>query len=143
VTEGLTVAGGAKTLIGDSATTAAELTAAATTWNAQAGGLGAVTKYVTSVLIAPATGEITIVYNPANIGAIPPGSSMRLTPYIAGTAAGGGLQVAQLGASFAANLTGQIDWGCASATNAVGAARGLPATAVGTLPARYAPSDCR
>lgn len=143
VTEGLTVAGGAKTLIGDSSATLAELNAAADTWNAQAGNNGAVTKYVTSVLINRDTGEITITYNPANIGSIPAGSSMRLTPYIAGTNAAGALQVVQLGASFGAGVTGQVDWGCASATNSVGGARGLPASAVGTLPARFAPSDCR
>jgi type IV pilus assembly protein PilA len=137
------VAGGAKTLIGDSSATLAELNAAADTWNAQAGNLGAVTKYVASVLINRATGEVTITYNPANIGSIPAASTMRLTPYVAGTNAGGALQVVQLGASFAAGVTGQIDWGCASATNLVGTGRGLAASAVGTLPARFAPSDCR
>ena len=143
VTEGLTVAGGAKTLIGDSSATLAELNAAADTWNAQAGNLGAVTKYVASVLINRDTGEVTITYNPANIGSIPAASTMLLTPYVAGTNAGGALQVVQLGASFAAGVTGQIDWGCASATNLVGTGRGLAASAVGTLPARFAPSDCR
>ena len=143
VTEGLTVAGGAKTLIGDSSATLAELGAAATTWNAQAGGDGAKSKYVESILIDDATGEITITYDPTNIGAIPAASTLVLTPYINGSDAASAAALEQLGASFAAGVTGQVDWGCASATNTVGAARNLPTLTAGSLPARFAPSECR
>ena len=52
----------------DGVSTPADLTTAATTWNAQVGGLGAASKYVTSVLMAPATGLITVTYTPASVG---------------------------------------------------------------------------
>ena len=38
---------------------------------------------------------------------------------------------------------GAIDWACASATNATATARGLANRGTGTLPAKYAPSECR
>lgn len=39
--------------------------------------------------------------------------------------------------------TGAIDWACASVTANTAAARGLANRALGTLPAKYAPSECR
>ena len=38
---------------------------------------------------------------------------------------------------------GAIDWACGSATNATATARGLTNAGTGTLPAKYAPSECR
>ncbi|MCB1974892.1 MAG: pilin, partial [Burkholderiaceae bacterium] len=38
---------------------------------------------------------------------------------------------------------GAIDWACGSATVATATARGLSNRAAGTLPAKYAPSECR
>lgn len=138
VTEGVGLASSAKSLVGDSSNTAIELQAAAAVWNAQAGGNGAVSKYVTSVQIAPATGEVTVTFNQANVGSIPPASTLTYTPYVQV----GGAPV-QLGASFAGGQTGSIDWGCASTTNVVSAGRGLPQLTAGTLPAQFAPSECR
>lgn len=40
-------------------------------------------------------------------------------------------------------VTGAIDWACASQTNNVATVRGLANRAVGTLEAKYAPSECR
>ncbi len=146
VTEGLSVAGGAKTLIGDSSATLNELNAAAATWNAQAGNTGASSKYVTSVQIAAGTGEVTITYNQANVGSIPANATLVLTPYVVGTNAAGAAATAQLGASYGPGVSGTIDWGCASDSNLVSGpapGRGLPALTPGTLPARFAPNDCR
>jgi len=42
-----------------------------------------------------------------------------------------------------AGAVGAIDWACASVTNQVATARGLGNKVVGTLPAKYAPSECR
>ena len=42
----------------------------------------------------------------------------------------------------AANV-GAIDWGCSSATQALTIALGMPPGTIGTLPAKYAPSQCR
>src|SRR3982751_5136481 len=74
ITEGLSIAGDAKTQVGTGSATATELTATAATWNAQAGGAGATSKYVTSVQITGAPGatqgEIVVQFNPANVGSI-------------------------------------------------------------------------
>jgi type IV pilus assembly protein PilA len=38
--------------------------------------------------------------------------------------------------------TGSVDWSCGSEGTSTAESRGLPVTA-GTLPARYAPAECR
>ena len=142
VTEGLIIASDAKTMVGTNANTAAELAATATTWNAQAGNKGAVSKYVVSALMGATTGEITVVFNEANVGTIAAGSALVLTPYIQG----GGDPVA-LSANFASAtpVTGSVDWGCASATNAVAVARKMKVITAAAKPllAKYAPGECR
>ena len=47
------------------------------------------------------------------------------------------------GAAPTASAQGAIDWACGSATVATASARGLGNRAAGTLPAKYAPSECR
>ena len=142
VTEGMIVASDAKTAVGTGANTATELTATATTWNAQAGGLGAVSKYVTSALMDATTGEITVTFNEANVGTITAGSAIVLTPYIQ---AGAGPVALAANFTSATPVSGAVDWGCASSTNAVATGRNMPAI---TLPAvrllaKYAPGECR
>jgi len=138
VTEGVGLASSAKSLIAENANTAAELTAVATAWNAQANNLGAVSKYVTSVLVDAATGEVTVTFNENNVGNIPAGSTLVYTPYIQ---TGNG--ATQLAANFGSGNTGSVDWGCASTANLVSAGRGLTTLTAGTLPAQFAPSECR
>ncbi|GAA6142212.1 pilin [Hydrogenophaga sp. 5NK40-0174] len=139
VTEGIAVAQGARLLVATEATTQADLVASSATFNAQVGGLGAVSKYVSQVQIDGVTGEVTVQFNQVNIGSIPPASTLVYTPYI--HVAGG---PSQLQAALAGNQTGSIDWGCASTTNGVSGGRGLPQVGgLGTLPAKYAPSECR
>ncbi len=139
VAEAVNLADSAKDLVAtDGVSTLQELNAVADAWNAQVGGAGTVSKYVTGVQMNRATGEVIVTLNAANVGNIPAGVTLVYTPYIQG---GGG--PVQLGASFAGNATGAIDWGCASAANAVSNARGLPALTVGSLPAQFAPSECR
>lgn len=48
-----------------------------------------------------------------------------------------------LPAAAGAGSTGAVDWACGSVTTLNAAARGLANRAVGTLPAKYAPSECR
>jgi type IV pilus assembly protein PilA len=145
VTEGLSLANDAKTIIGTGSNTAAELTATAQAFNAGSNNFGASSKYVTSVLItgAPGNGQgtITITYNAANVGAIGAANTITLTPYINT----GVLPPTQLGLSYAAGVTGPLDWGCASVSNATAssATRQMPAVTAGTLLAKYAPSECR
>ena len=140
VSEGVGLAASAMKQLGTDANTTAELTAMATAYNAQAGGNGAVTKYVTSVQITPATGLVVATFNGNNTGGITAGAdTLTWTPYTRNNAGA----IVQLQAALAANQTGALDWSCASDANAVGAARGLPTIQMGTLPARFAPSECR
>ncbi len=46
-------------------------------------------------------------------------------------------------AALAIGITGAIDWGCSSTSAAIAADRGLVVTTLGTLPAKYAPAECR
>jgi type IV pilus assembly protein PilA len=85
------------------------------------------TKYVSAVSIGPATGVITVTFrNVAQINT----DTIVLSPYIGG-------------AVLATAMTGAIDWACASSSNTTAASQGLAAAPVGTLPARYAPTQCK
>ncbi|OGB30559.1 MAG: type IV pilin structural subunit [Burkholderiales bacterium RIFCSPLOWO2_12_FULL_61_40] len=146
VSEGVALASGAKTMVGENSATAVELAATRTTWNAQSNNLGAVSKYVTSVLITDLTGEVVVTFNAANVGNIAANSALVYTPYVQTGAAGANGPVA-FTVNFIATppATGTVDWGCASATNAVSAARFLPVITAAAVPmlAKYAPGECR
>jgi type IV pilus assembly protein PilA len=137
ITEGLALGSDAKTRLATSAASSLELANTVASWNTQLGGAGAVSKYVTSVLIAPATGEISVAYSAA-VGTGAATNELRLTPYITGT----GLPI-QLGTAYAAGTTGAIDWGCASDSNLRAGQRNMPPVVAGTLTSKYAPSECR
>ncbi len=137
ITEGLNLAADAKQTVAQNATTAADLLAAANTFNAQAGGKGAFSKYVNTMQIGNTTGEITIRYNAANVGIGAAANLLTLTPYVRGAT------TQQLLAAITANNTGTIDWGCASVSNTIASARGLATITAGTLLAKYAPNECR
>jgi type IV pilus assembly protein PilA len=85
------------------------------------------TKYVTSVVVA-GTGLITVTYS----GIVPQllNKTLTLSPNING-------------AVLAAGATGNIDWACASATNATATANKLKIIAGGSLDARYTPTSCK
>ncbi|HKQ15420.1 MAG TPA: pilin [Steroidobacteraceae bacterium] len=88
-------------------------------------------KYVQNIQIDN-TGMITITYR-ANAGnglpTVLDGDTLTFTPSVNG-------------ANLAADVAGPVDWACGSVTTGTASGRGLPVTA-GTLPARYAPSECR
>lgn len=138
VVEGAYLATSAKAIVSTDANTVADLAATVTTWNDQAGGDGAVSKYVNSVLIN-ADGEIIVTYNPATLGSISAGANTLVyTPYV-----NSGAVLEQLATALTNGSSGTLDWGCSSDTNAVATDRGLPALTPGTLPARFAPGECR
>ena len=134
VVEGLTLASGAKQMVNEVATMN-DLNVAADTWNAQQGSLGATSKYVTSVLLNDATGVITVTYTQATVGAA---GTLVLTPAIKT----GASAYSALAAAIGAGTTGAVDWSCGSVTTATATARNMPVNA-GTLPAKYAPAECR
>ena len=140
LTEGLGLAADAKNAITVGIATPLDLTTAAGTWNAQAGGLGATSKYVTSVLVTPATGMITVTYNVANTGLPAGGNTLILTPWMRHNAAG-----QAYAAGLANGDSGSTDWACSSLTSltATTAANPITPLAPGSVPARFAPNACR
>lgn len=135
ITEGLGLATDSKQTIG-LATTALELTTAIATITANA----TVSKYVTGVA-AEADGSVVVTFNGGNVG-LTADQTIRMTPYIRNAAAAGA--PVQLGTAVTTGVSGPVDWGCASLSNAYSAGLVPPlTTAVGTLPAKYAPANCR
>jgi type IV pilus assembly protein PilA len=142
VTEGLQLASDAKAMVGTGSATAQDLTVTANTWNQQANGSGASSKYVTSIQMVGAAGatqgELRIVYTAA-VGSIGAANLLVLSPWIRD---GANAAPVTLGNSYAAGITGSVDWSCQSATNGTSTNRNMVGTA-GTLLAKYAPSECR
>jgi type IV pilus assembly protein PilA len=88
-------------------------------------------KYVQNIGI-DATGMITVTYRADSGNGLPTGldgNTLTFTPSVNG-------------ANLAPNVAGTIDWACGSDSTGTASGRGLPVNA-GTLPARYAPSECR
>lgn len=142
VTEGLNLAASAKQSIGtDGAASADDLNRVADAWNAQAGGSGANSKYVQSVLVSDTTGEITITYIPASMGVGASENTINIRPYVRDAAAGTAPKT--LDAAITAGVTGAIDWACASATKASATDNDMGGVTIGTLQAKYAPAACR
>jgi len=145
VTEGISLATDAKSQVGVSVATQVDLVAAAAAWNAQSGGNGASSKYVSSVLIEEAAGstqgEITIRFSNV-VGPVAAGvnDTLVLSPWIRPNAVAGS-QV-RLGDSFGAAVSGTIDWSCQSDSSLTSIARQMVGS-VGTMPSRFVPADCR
>jgi type IV pilus assembly protein PilA len=109
----------------------AGLAAAAAGYNGGAAGEKS-SKYVDDISIAPATGAITLTTSTdPNVG-LPKeamAKTLVLTPNV---------QKQPLGAA-----PGAIDWACASATAVTAGNRGLTGVVLGSLPAKFAPAECR
>ena len=98
------------------------------------------TKYVSDITVAAgpgSTGVITVTTSvagdPSAGGGLPTdaqGSTIAFTPNVQNL-------------PIAATSVGSIDWACATATNDTATARGLTGVTAGTLPAKYAPAECR
>ena len=135
VTEGVIALTSPKTLISEAFQTdgLAGITAAATTYNAIAASQKA-SKYVSDITADTATGSLTMK--------------------TALTAAASGLPTAALGktlvmspnvqkAVIANGVTGAIDWACASDSATTAGNKLLTYAPLGSLPAKYAPAECR
>jgi type IV pilus assembly protein PilA len=92
------------------------------------------TKYVSNVAIAATTGIITVTYSvAAATGGIPQlngANVIKLSPYINKVA-------------LAAGASGNIDWACASATQATALADMGAAVPAGSVLAKYVPTQCK
>jgi len=146
VVEGLNLAASARAQVATEVSTQTSMVVVAQSWNTQNGGTngtGVNSKFVTSVYVEGANGatqgEITVTYNPANVGAA---GSLVLAPYRRTTPGGPGVK---LGTDLAANppAGGVLDWGCASVSQTTSNNQGLNAITPGTLLAKYAPAQCR
>jgi type IV pilus assembly protein PilA len=139
ITEGLNLGSGAETAVteGFQSNDVAGIAAVAASWAlAPAAGGFAPTKYVSALAISATSGIIQVSYNPvAATGGIPQlagANVIFLSPYINKVALGAG-------------MTGNIDWVCTSATQATASAAlgGAAIPSVGTLFAKYVPSQCK
>ena len=129
ITEGLNLAASAKIAVaeGFQSNDMAGVTAAGTAWN---GGF-ITTKYVTGLTIALGTGVITITYDAGHIPQLANGGNIiTLTPNVNKQALAPGAQ-------------GNIDWACGSFTNVTATNEGLTVAAGGSVPAKYAPTQCK
>ncbi|WP_293857622.1 pilin [Steroidobacter sp.] len=92
-----------------------------------------VSKYVYNVQIA-GDGVITVTYRATTQNGLPTSlntNTLVFTPSVHN-------------APLASDSIGSIDWACTSETSSTATARNLPVAApLGTLPAKYAPSECR
>jgi type IV pilus assembly protein PilA len=129
VTEGINLAGAAETTIAEGwqSGDVAGLNAAATAWSFTA------TKYVTAITIAQDTGVIKVTYN----GGVSGIAQFAGTNYILY------LQPNINKAALVSGATGNIDWACASTTSATATSNLLKGVTLGTIPAKYVPTQCK
>lgn len=110
----------------------AGITAAATEYNSRAQAEKQ-SKIVDDIQVDDTNGAITVTLASATQAGLPTdagGETLIFTPNVQG-------------AVIVTGVTGAIDWACASTTNTTATARGLVVAANGSLPAKYAPSECR
>lgn len=143
VTEALNLGNDAqRRLVSDGASGTTDLDRLSTLWNAEAGGNGANSKYVNSVLFntAPATGVIVIALNSQTVGFGAGSPTIIYSPYVR---TGASNTAVTLVAAQLAGTTGSLDWACTSNTGATANSQGMLGAALGTLPSKYAPAACR
>ena len=151
ISEGLSLAEGAKLVIATDGTTANDLLNTAAAWNTKNGGTagnGNNSKYVSAVGItetAGATqGEITVTYIAATTGT---SGTLVVAPYVrSGVGSAGGVSAAvKLGSALAATPpgSGTLDWACASVSQATATTAGMATVTAGTVLAKFVPAQCR
>ena len=142
VTEGLNLVEPAKMAVAtEGSASKQDLDRVITTWNAQAGGVGATSKFVDSVMMATdSTGNITITYNKNAVGLGTGGNEILLSPYVRDTNGA----AKQLLTAQAVGVSGSIDWACASATAVSSTQANMAVTAPASgVQAKYVPAACR
>jgi len=128
ITEGLNLASSAKIAVGEGfqSNDMAGVKSSADAWN-----LGFVaTKYVSTLAITDTSGVITVTYNAVVIPQVVGANTLTLSPFVAG-------------AALAAGATGNIDWACASTAATTALAHGDKVTVLGTINAKYVPTECK
>ena len=151
ISEGLSLVETAKLkLASEGVSSLIDMGTATAEWNAQAGDVGASSKFVTSILFAgdPTAGEaatenpvITITYVADAVGVGAQANTITLTPWIRSGEANGAGETAF--AAVSAGRSGTLDWGCASDSNATATSSNITIATAGTVLARFAPAQCR
>ncbi len=130
VTEGLNLADSAKTAVAEGFQSGdiTGLTASALAWNSSF----LPTKYVNNIQINQTTGVITVTMDGTATGipALAGNQTILFSPFINK-------------AVLATGLSGNIDWACTSTTSGTATAAGLGAAALGTLQAKWVPTQCK
>jgi type IV pilus assembly protein PilA len=132
VTEGINLAGAAETTVseGFQSNGVAGMNAAASAWTFVA------TKYVNSITIAQTTGVITVIYNGSATGISQFGGTnyeITFTPTVQ--------KLTPVDAT-----PGNIDWACASSSDATAQSNGITGVVVpatNPMPAKYVPTQCK
>ena len=90
------------------------------------------TKYIADVTISELTGNITVLTAGATSGmpTVAQGRTIVMSPNVRN-------------AAITAGALGAIDWACASESATTAFNRGLGSRTLGTLPAKFAPAECR
>ena len=135
VTEAIIAASSAKGLVSEAfqSDSIGGITAAANAWNAKPAAEKS-SKYVTDVTIANAAPfTITVTTSKAAGSGLPVDAQNKTVVFSPNVQK----------AVPAAGVAGAIDWACGSATVGTATNRGLGNKAVGNLPAKYAPAECR
>jgi type IV pilus assembly protein PilA len=133
VTEGINLAGSVEAAVAEAWQTSdiAGLTGLATYWNTT--NPFTPTKYVTNITISAVNGTIKVVYTGAPSGIAQFGAN-AYTIY---------LQPNINKAALVPGAVGSIDWACASQTAQTAAANLLTGVTIGTMPAKYVPTQCK
>jgi type IV pilus assembly protein PilA len=128
VTEGLSLASSAKVAVaeGFQSNNMPGVVAAASAWNS---GFAS-TKYVNSITINTASGVITVTYNTNNLPQLASANTLLLSPFVSG-------------AALAGTSVGNIDWACTSASKATATNLGMGGATLGTVLAKYVPTQCK
>lgn len=141
ISEGLLLVAPLKNeIVVDGRTSSVYLRSAITEMNTRNNNTGANSKYVDSIQGDPTSGVITITYNAAAVGLDNNANTLTLTPFVP-RATGGGYDT--LPQAFNSANMGIVQWACSSDTHTTADHYGLTPVTPGTLPARFAPSECR
>ncbi len=143
VSEGLVGASAAKVTVVEAFQSGGLTGVQAVATEYKAGNGSTRSKYVNDISILPDNGMITATFLATPTNGLPLGGAsdmnmktITFSPYA--IAPGGNPLLLSNPAA-----TGSIDWGCASATSKTATDRKLLPLAAGTVPAKYAPAECR
>jgi type IV pilus assembly protein PilA len=140
VMEGLSLAQSAKAAMAAEAIISPnDLLIVATSWNSQAANKGATSKYVDSVLVDTATGEITVRFKASIVGISSSENILILSPYIRKDNS----TIKPLKQALADGDSGVVDWACSSKTQQSAINYGMTGATLGTMDPKFAPSACR